>query len=119
MLSSLSSSLLLRFHSIKGLHSPLTSPFPYTPPSPKSDFVLEAASAPSPEEGEGEETSHLDALAAAYDASPMHVRTPLAVDNAHQSLGGVQGLAASPWVLFKLNLWRCSLQVGCVMARPY
>lgn len=89
-----------------------SNPPPHHITVPKSDFVLEAASAPS-HEGEVEaETSHLDVLAAAYDASSMNVITPLAVDNAHQTLGGVQGMAVSPWVLFKLNLWRCSLQVA-------
>jgi hypothetical protein len=54
----------------------------------------------------------MDALAAAYDASSMKVTDPLPVDNRHKALGAVTGLAASPWVLFSLNLWRCGLQLG-------
>lgn len=54
----------------------------------------------------------MDLLAAAYDASPMRIPDPLPVENRHKTLGSVRGLAASPWVLFKLNLWRCALQMG-------
>lgn len=88
------------------------TPFPpsYRPLS-KRDFVLEAASA-APGADPGDETPRMDALAFAYDASPMKTPTPLAADNRHKSLGGVTGRAASPWVLFKLNLWRCSLQLA-------
>lgn len=77
------------------------------------DFVLEAAS-PIPGSDPGEETPRMDRLAAAYHAS-VYVETyaPLPVDNSHQSLGGsVSGLGASPWALFKLNLWRCVLQMS-------
>ena len=75
------------------------------------DFVLEAAS-PTPGTDPGDEAPRMDLLAAAFDASPMKVSNPLPVDNAHHALGSVRGLGASPWVLFKLNLWRCALQMA-------
>ncbi len=102
-----------------GLTEPFTTTDPPTPnpiiPSNQTnthrDFVLEAASA-TPGAEPGEETARMDALASAYVTSAMRVTDPLPVDNRHRALASVTGRAASPWALFRLNLWRCGLQLG-------
>ncbi|TFJ86806.1 hypothetical protein NSK_001894 [Nannochloropsis salina CCMP1776] len=74
-----------------------------------SDFYLKLISA-TPGADSAEEKARMNKLVAAYNASDMVRKTPLAPDETHKQFQMVFGHASS-WTLFKINLWRAFIQL--------